>query len=666
MMELCLEIFMEEIPARMQRNAKDNFKQLFSDEFTKLKIAATPPEVFIGPRRIVLYVANIAGASEKSSEEKRGPKIEAPDAALHGFLKSTGLSQNELIQENGYWIAKIEHHGKPLQELLPKMLDSVLRTMPWPTSMRWPGASHTWVRPIRNIFCILDGKAVIFDVPAAGLKTTHHTFGHRFLNPFAINVLGFGEYKNDLLAANVMLAFEERVASIEKQLEKICVNNQLKFLKDDNLLSEVAGLVEYPFVGLGKIDPKFMHLPGAVLSTSMRVHQKYFTILDKDGSYAPFFGFVANVPINDDCMTPGYERVLRARLSDAAFFYEQDMKHPLKDSLEKLKNNIFHKDLGTVYQKVMRLEFCAENPDVKQAALLCKSDLLTNMVGEFPELQGVMGEIYAKAQGVTDKVAQALKGYYQPQGAHDACPDDDISWTLSLLDKIDNLIGFLGIGIKPSGSKDPYALRRNALGIIRLMLHKNGPNSLGTWIEKSIESYNEQGFTLSADTPQIVIAFITERLSAFLKNDMPADHVYAVLDAPLDDTWQTVQRARALNELMQKPEGVSLLSAYTRVIGILKDIKVTNVDPTLFSFEQERNLYSALMLQTPKINDFIVNFSFKEAMTLVSDLKPLIDDFFDHVKVMDDDLKKQSNRLNLLGMLQSTLKAFANFSKLEG
>jgi len=663
-MELCLEIFMEEIPARMQRQAKIDFLQLFSNEFETLKLKCSAPEVFIGPRRMTLHLASIAAESETILEERRGPKIGAPDAALQGFLKSTGIPQSELIQENGYWFAKIQQQGKPLQELLPTILDNVLRSMPWPTSMRWPGAQHTWVRPIRNICCILDGKEIVFDVPAAGLKTNNLTFGHRFLNPKQITVTSFAQYRQSLNDANIMLDFDERRSVIKADLQKICQASQLTFVCDESLLDEVAGLVEYPFVGLGKIDDKFMHLPGAVLSTSMRVHQKYFTILKND-NFAPHFGFVANVPINEH-MTAGYERVLKARLSDAAFFYEQDLKISLESRLDALKNIIFHADLGSVYQKVQRLEFCASNPEVKQAARLCKCDLLTQMVGEFPELQGSMGEIYAKAQGVPSEIAVALKGYYQPQGANDDCPSDNISWTLSLLDKIDNLIGFFGIGIKASGSKDPYGLRRSALGIIRLMLQKNTSNSLQGWLQKSVQSYQDQGISLKADVIENVIVFITERLSAFLKTEMPADHVYAVLDKPMEDIWQTVERARALKDLLQTDTGKSLLGAYRRVAGILKGVQVNKPDEKLFVLDVERALYTELMQVMPKINEHLKSFAFKEAMTLIASLKTAIDSFFDHAKVMDDDLKIQQNRLNLLGMLQSTLNAFANFSKLEG
>jgi glycyl-tRNA synthetase beta chain len=403
-----------------------------------------------------------------------------------------------------------------------------------------------------------------------------------------------------------------------------------------------------------------------VLSTSMRVHQKYFTILNSSGKFAPFFGYVANVPINLEYMQRGYETVLRARLSDAAFFYEQDLKQPFDARIEGLKSIIFHADLGTVYQKVERLKFCASNAVVQQAALLCKCDLLTLMVGEFPELQGVMGEIYATAQGVSSEISATLKGYYQPQAANDACPEDDISWNLALLDKIDSLIGFFGIGMKPSGSKDPYGLRRSALGIIRLMLHKNSPNNLRPFLQKSVESYQVQGVNIKADAIDAVINFITERLSAFLKTEMPADHVYAVLDNSLEDVWLTVGRARALKDLLQTEVGTALLSAYRRVVGVLKVAQLAEVNPQLLVAEAEHDLQRSLAQTAPQINMHLNNFAFKEAMTLIANLKPVIDNFFDHVKVMDDDLAVRQNRLNLLGTLQSTLNTFANFSKLEG
>ncbi len=665
-MELIIEIFCEEIPARMQRQAKIDCLQLFCKEFDTLKIDHQNSEVFIGPRRLTLHVANIAEASDDLIEEKRGPKVGAPDQARQGFLKASGLLIDQLNQENGYWFAKIAQQGQPLVDLLPGILERVLRAMPWPTSMQWPGAAHTWVRPIRNICCVLDGNPVAFAVPAAGLTTNNQTFGHRFLKPETIIVTSFSQYKKDLLEAMVMLDFEERRSSTLNMLQQICESQQLSYKNDDLLLDEVAGLVEYPFIGLGNIDAKFMHLPGPVLSTSMRVHQKYFTILNNKGDFAPFFGYVANVPINLEYMQKGYQTVLRARLSDASFFYEQDLKQPFSSRVDELKNIIFHADLGSVYQKVERLKFCAGTADVKEAAGLCKSDLITQMVGEFPELQGTMGEIYAIAQGSKKEIAAALKGYYQPQGASDACPSDDISWELSLLDKVDSLVGFFGVGMKPSGSKDPYGLRRTALGIIRLMLSKNSQNNLRPYLQKSVESYKKQGFTLKEDVIDTVINFITERLSAFLKTEMPADHVYAVLYSPLEDVWLTVERARALKDLLQTEVGVALLNAYRRVVGILSSALPGIVNKELLITKEELSLHEALEQSSAKINAHLASVNFKEAMTIVAGLKPFIDSFFDKVKVMDDDSQIRQNRLNLLGVLQSTLNIFANFSKLEG
>ena len=664
-MELIIEVFCEEIPARMQRQSKIDFLQLFKDEFDTLKIQHQGSEALVGPRRLALHVSDISESSQDLIEERRGPKIGAPEAALQGFLKSTCLSLDQLNQENGYWFAKVAQSGQKLVDLLPGIIDRGLRKMPWPTSMRWPGAEHTWVRPIRNICCVLDGKPVTFAVPAAGVTTNNQTFGHRFLTD-AIIVTSYSQYVQSLKAAMVIPDFEERRSLIDNGLRSLCESKQLSYKPDDTLLDEVTGLVEQPFIGLGNIDAKFMHLPDSVLSTSMRVHQKYFTILNKDGSFAPFFGYVANVPINLEYMQKGYESVLRARLSDASFFYEEDLSQSFSERISGLKNIIFHADLGSVYQKVERLNFCANDPKVKQAALLCKNDLLTNMVGEFPELQGIMGEIYAKAQGVDSAVAAALKGYYQPQGANDACPLDDVSWELSLLDKVDSLVGFFGIGMKPSGSKDPYGLRRSALGIIGLMLHKNAPNNLLPYLQKSVESYANQGITLKNNVIETVVSFITERLSAFLKTEMPADHVYAVLDNPLEDVWLTVERARTLKDLLQTEVGTALLGAYRRIVGILEKSQIGAVDEKLLIANEERNLYDSLAQSSPKINQHLTNFAFKDAMTIIASLKPFIDNFFDNVKVMDDDLQIRQNRLNLLGNLQATLNSFANFLKLEG
>jgi glycyl-tRNA synthetase beta chain len=505
-----------------------------------------------------------------------------------------------------------------------------------------------------------------FFVKAAGLTTNNLTFGHRFLEPKTISVSTFENYEKDLEAAKIIVDSVKRKNMIIEQLQTICNAKNLKFLPDENLLQEVTGLVEYPFVGLGNIEQKFMALPNAVLSTSMRVHQKYFSILNADETYAPHFAFVANVPINNEHMLPGYEKVLRARLSDALFFYEQDLKVDFKEGAASLNNVVFHAKLGSVLDKIKRLEICAQDALTKEAAKLCKSDLLTLMVGEFPELQGVMGEIYASAQGVEKSVAKAISSYYKPNGADDDCPADEIGWQLSLIDKIDSLVGFLGIGIKPSGSKDPYGLRRSSLGIIRLMLSKNNPCDLNIWLERSVASYKAQGVVLSENTIEIVINFITERLSGYLKNDMPADHIYAVLDQPLNDVWVTVEKAKALKNLLQMESGKALQTAYVRVVGVLKQQPEGDVNQSLFTEMAEKNLYAMLAEINPKINKALAQFNFIEAMEELANIKPAIDNFFDNVKVMDENLNVQKNRLHLLQLLQKTMYSFANFSKLEG
>lgn len=665
-MELLVEIFCEEIPARMHTQAEKDFHNLWQKTLDDNKFNYSDLKIFVGSRRLTLVVKNLEEFSENMIEERRGPKVGAPDAAIQGFLKSTGFSVEELLQQNGYWIANINKPGRSIADALPAMLEQILRSMPWPTSMRWPGAECTWVRPIRNICCVYNKKSLEFYVNAAGLTTNNFTFGHRFLDPKTITVSTFENYLIELEAAKVVVDSEKRKNMIVQQLQTICTAKNLKFLPDENLLQEVTGLVEYPFVGLGNIEQKFMVLPNAVLSTSMRVHQKYFSILNSNETYAPYFAFVANVPINNEYMLPGYEKVLRARLSDALFFFEQDLKINFSERSDTLANVVFHVKLGSVLDKIHRLEYCAQDDLTKKAAALCKSDLLTLMVGEFPELQGIMGEIYASGQGVEQSVAKALSSYYKPHGADDDCPADDIGWQLSLIDKIDNLVGFFGVGIKPSGSKDPYGLRRSALGIIRLMISKKIPCDLNIWLERSVASYQVQGVVLSENTLEIVINFITERLSSYLKNDMPADHIYAVLDQPLNDIWVTFEKAKALKKLLQTEAGKTLQAAYTRVVGVLKQQAAGDVNQSLFTEDAEKNLYAMLEEINPKINQALAQFNFIEAMEELAKIKPAIDNFFDNVKVMDENLDVQKNRLHLLHLLQKTMYSFANFSKLEG
>jgi len=522
MSELLIEIFSEEIPARMQLQAESDFKTLWEAALTKKNASFGSIETYVAPQRLVVCVAGLESVTKGTNETRRGPKTTAPEAALAGFLKSTGKTKDQLTEKDGYFYAEISEPGKPITEFLPEMLNEVIDAMPWPKTMRWynhqtKGMSKPWIRPVRSILCVYDGKPVNFNVAGFGVNASGTTRGHRFLAPGALTISSFSDYKKQLEKSFVILDHLERQTMIKKLISDQATVKGLQLKDDQGLLEEVAGLVDYPFAHLGKIEEKFMHLPDVVLSTSMKVHQKYFTIVDSKSEIAPFFGVVTNVPAkaDDRTMLDGLERVLRARLADASFFYESD-KDTWGNNRNKLFKLIFHAKLGTAAGQVSRLEFLMETRDGRRAATLCKSDLLTEMVREFPELQGIMGEIYATIQGEKPEVAAALREYYLPQGPSDPCPTAPISVELGLWSRLDTLFGFIGIaGIKPTGSKDPFALRRAAIGILRICDVNDYDLDLPKRLYRIQKLYEDQDMPVLPNGIENVLNFINERIPQY-------------------------------------------------------------------------------------------------------------------------------------------------------
>ncbi|MES2252690.1 MAG: glycine--tRNA ligase subunit beta [Pseudomonadota bacterium] len=541
-MDLLIEIYSEEIPARMQRAALTNSKTLLSVLLSEQGLTFTESGSYIAPQRLALFAKGLPEYTSQITEERRGPRIDAPEAAISGFLKSTGMTLVQLAKRDGYYYANIVTDGRPVESMLPDLLHDFLDKMPWPKSMRWHNPAtndftRSWIRPIRAITVVLNAhweeQTISFPVKGLDLITNNKTFGHRFLKPKSIQLTGIWQYTDQLRAANVIVDFEERRAAVWQAMSDAASVKKLVIQEDETLLDEVTGLVDFPYAHLGTINEAFMHLPAEVLSTSMRVHQKYFTLRTKDGTIAPYFGVITNVPAqpHNRLMLDGFERVLRARLSDASFFYETDRAILLTDLVKKLDAIIFHEKLGSVGDKVRRLEAVAADESVKRAAFLCKSDLVTHMVGEFPELQGIMGRIYATLQGEGPEVALALEEYYQPLGPSKTTPTSPASRSLALIDKIDTLVGFLGSGIKPTGSKDPLAIRRTALGIIRLIVEAEADDvELVDWIENAIEAYKEQNIMLSHTTTDDVLAFIQLRFNVYVRDRYAREIVDAVLD----------------------------------------------------------------------------------------------------------------------------------------
>jgi glycyl-tRNA synthetase beta chain len=686
MSELLIEIFSEEIPARMQVKAVADFSRLLSDSLKIKGMSHNLPRVYVTPRRLVAMIEGLVSEVPGTIEERRGPKVGAPDAALQGFLKSVGLSSDKCRQNNGYWYADIVTPAQKTMDIIPDILESILTMFPWPKSMRWPEAQHAWVRPVRSILCLFDGQPLTFFVKSMGIETGNKTYGHRFMAPEELVINSIEDYQDKLEKAFVILDHQKRQDKIKDALTALCHHKELQLQVDEDLLSEVAGLVEYPVAFLGKIDQEFMVLPKVVLSTSMRVHQKYFTVVNKDGTIAPFFGVIANrIPADEGKeMVRGYERVLRARLSDAAFFFTEDKKTPLLLMTPKLDAIVFQTKLGSLGNKCRRLQALVPSEDSKTAATICKADLLTHMVGEFPELQGTMGQIYADSEGYSSAVSLAIREHYQPLGPADTCPKNGVSIELALADKIDTLIGFFGIGEEPTGSKDPFALRRNALGILRLIRENALKNfRIDHWFEKSVALYQDQGISFKEQFSwQRVFSFLLDRLAVMLKGEgIPHDCVAAVIAGSQKsdvaeiryNLWGIAERAKSLQAFLNTEEGDALQAAFRRAYGILsteekkdqttyrsvEEVVLQNPNP------QEQQLLRALSSIASSVPQLLKEHDFTGLMRSLATLRQPVDSFFD-LKINDEDPIIRKSRLRILGQLVNQTSLIADFSQLQG
>ncbi len=709
MAEFLLEIFCEEIPARMQLRAAEDLKKLMGDDLKGWGLSFSHIDTYVTPRRLVAVVGDLIEATASTREERRGPKVGAPEGAIQGFLKSAGVIIDACEQRDGYYYAHIETKSQQTRDILPGLIQTIFAKIVWPKSMFWAleggSKSQFWVRPVRSVLTVFGEKALSFKIPTLDLTTDTKTQGHRFLKPDMIDVSSFADYQAKLEKAFVILDHTERQTLIWEGLEALAHQKGLTIQPDEGLLQEVAGLVEYPVPLLGHIESQFMTLPAAVLSTSMRAHQKYFTVMNKQGVIAPYFGVIANTKGADGGtkMIAGYERVLRARLSDAAFFYEQDVKVPLEDFAKKLNTIVFQAKLGTLGQKVDRLKKLMLVQEAgERAATLAKADLLTSMVGEFPELQGVMGEIYATAQGETSEVAAAIREHYQPQGPNDQCPKAPLSVALALADKLDTLVGFFGIGEIPTGSKDPFALRRAALGIIRLVRENNLVDfSLDPLCRQAIEAYQAQGVTFQQDfRAEVILDFINDRLKVALRGEgIRHDGVTAVIDHEessalinidefknssemvflekyIKNRWYNIcslsLRAKALQDFLETPDGLALSAAFRRVNGIMvAEVErdkyfYVEVKPEDFIEEQEENLYDQLQKIIEKRNALLDAHDYTGWMAELATLRPVVDSFFDSIKVNHENEDIRANRLRLLGRLLIQMYFIGGLDKIEG
>ncbi|BAM91480.1 glycine tRNA synthetase, beta subunit [Bradyrhizobium oligotrophicum S58] len=746
MPDLLLELFSEEIPARMQAKAADDLRRMVTDKLVAEGLVYEGAKAFATPRRLALTVHGIPARQADLKEERKGPRVGGADAAIQGFLKATGLSSIEeaTIQRDpkkgDFYVALIEKPGRATLDVLAEMLPVVVRTFPWPKSMRWgkrsekPGALN-WVRPLHTIiatFGLETEEPDVVSFAVEGIEAGQTTYGHRFMAPAAISVRRFEDYEAKLLDAKVVLDPDRRKDTIVTDAKQLAFAQGFELVEDQVLLDEVSGLVEWPVVLMGSFDPEYLKVPGEVIRATIRNNQKCFVVRDpKTGGLAPKFILTANIEATDGGKTiiAGNERVIRARLSDAKFFYETDLKTRLEDRLPKFEQIVFHEKLGTQAARIARIEKLAaeiaplvgaDATKTGRAAKLAKADLLTEVVGEFPEVQGLMGKYYALAQGEDASVAAACEEHYKPQGPGDRVPTDKVAVAVALADKLDTLVGFWAIDEKPTGSKDPYALRRAALGVIRLILENHlqlrlspilrqaslgvlqalatkevaafaAPVSEIAEISQSPNLLREiidvigKERTAPSEVSRVVegvnvalkdlLSFFADRLKVQLReqgarHDL-VDAVFAL--GGQDDLLMVVRRVEALGKFLETDDGKNLLAGTKRASNILsieekKDKRKFEgaPDAALYKLDEEKALAKAIGEVAAEAGAAVAKEDFAAAMRAMAKLRPAVDAFFDKVKVNDDDAKIRENRLKLLNEIRSATRAVADFSKIEG
>ncbi|MBK5198736.1 MAG: glycine--tRNA ligase subunit beta [Methyloceanibacter sp.] len=776
MAELLLELFSEEIPARMQGRAREDLARLLGGALKEAGLEFSGIKTFATPRRLTAVVDGLPARSPDIREERKGPRVDAPEPAIKGFLKSAGLASLDRAEKRddkkgSYYVALLEKPGRPTAEVIAGIVPEIVRGFAWPKSMRWGEGRLRWVRPLHSILCVLDGKVVEFEID--GIKSGKETRGHRFMAPEPISVKGFKDYREKLREAKVILDGEERARLISEGARALAAKEGLTLVEDEVLLAENAGLTEWPVVLMGAFDEAFLDVPPEVLTTSMKAHQKCFSLrkeipsperggserrrrsgegssmraetptrsaeprvgeptdlpLSGGGALANRFILIANLEADDGAkaIVAGNERVIRARLADAKFFFDQDRKISLEARVPKLKEIVFHEKLGSQYERIQRMRLLAReiaplvgaDPDLaERAAILAKADLLSGMVGEFPELQGVMGRYYALDQQENPAVADAIAAHYKPLGPSDEVPCEPVAIAVALADKLDMLVGFWAIDEKPTGSKDPYALRRAALGVIRILIENGkrlyladvfwhhlhrivdqtaGASLIGVGI---MDIYGAEKFQVDAERIRkeikdaqvqnalpyyervfsertTLLAFIADRLKVQLREQGArfdlVDAVFALEGRDQDDVLLIVHRVEALGRFLDTEDGANLLTGTKRAINILrieekKDSATYDQppDPKLFKRLEEKALAKTVDEVEKDAATAVAREDFAGAMAAMAKLRAPVDEFFDHVTVNASEANLRENRLRLLNRIRATTLTVADFSKIEG
>jgi glycyl-tRNA synthetase beta chain len=739
MPNLLLELFSEEIPARMQARAEADLARMMTDALRQGGLEVGSTQSYSGPRRIVFIAEGVPAQSAGTVEERKGPRVGAPEKAVEGFLRAAGLKslgECQVVKDpkGDFYLAKSEKPGRPAASIISEAVPEIVRKFPWPKSMRWGRSRVRWIRPLHSILCLFDDKPVQFEVD--GVKSGDITFGHRFMSgqkvtqPKTLKISQNSHYSEALLHARVVLAGDHRARDILEGAQLAASDVGLALVEDHGLLAENAGLVEWPVVLSGKFDQSFLDVPEEILMTSMKAHQKCFSLRDiKSGKLANRFILVSNLAAEDGgkAIVAGNERVIRARLSDAKFFWENDLARPLEKLTGLLGQVTFHEKLGTQLERVRRIERLAQEladavgaevGEAARAAHLAKADLMSETVGEFPELQGVIGRYIALAQGEKPAVADAIAEHYKPQGPSDAVPSNPVGIAVALADKLDTLVGFWAIDERPTGSKDPFALRRAALGVIRIILengirlhlteplfHASGQLEAALerhaeegfetreelirkflhhpHIQRKFESaragfaagYNEASFHRAMHYLHSLMEFLADRLKVYLR-DKGARHdlIDAVFALPgQDDLLMIVRRVEALGRFLESEDGAILLALVRRALNILKieekkDARSYDGKPAakLLKEKEEKALAAAVKVVGEEVEAALGKEDFEDAMTALAKLRAPVDAFFDKVTVNADKPDIRENRLTLLAQIRALTLQIADFSRIEG
>ncbi|MDA9052677.1 glycine--tRNA ligase subunit beta [Planktomarina temperata] len=685
MADLLIELFSEEIPAGLQAPAAENLKKLLTNGMVEAGLTYASASAFHTARRLTLVVEGLLDASPTVQEERKGPKVGAPEQAINGFLRGAGLSMDDLEvrddKKGQVYFAKITKPGRPAAEIVAEVLEATIRNFPWPKSMRWGSGSLRWVRPLQSILCVLSNEAEVSVVPldVDGIKAGNQTRGHRFMAPDAFAVSGFEDYETKLKRAKVILRADERQAAIWQEAQTQAFALGQSVVEDTGLLAEVAGLVEWPVVLMGQIDEEFLDLPPEVLKTSMKEHQKFFSVSNPKTGRIERFVTVANIEAADQGATilKGNQKVLAARLADAKFFWENDLREAKAGMVNwqaALENVTFHNKLGSQAARIKRIAALARDlapvvgadPDMaEQAALVAKADLSSQMVYEFPELQGLMGRYYAEKAGMSADIAAACEAHYSPLGPSDDVPTAPVSVAVALADKLDMLTGFWAIDEKPTGSKDPFALRRAALGVIRLILDNHLTLPLADRLAAADAGAG------AAD----LLGFFQDRLKTYLRDrGIRHDVIDACIAMPQsDDLALLVKRAEALQGALGTDDGENLIQGFKRANNILSQAE--EKDGVEYSFgadvkyaenEAEKVLFAALDSADKTIQPAMATQDFAAAMAAMATLRGPIDAFFEAVKINADSTLVRRNRLNLLSRIRTTCLSVADLTKVEG